>query len=78
MEIHRNAVADRFDAAWAHVRSRIPADAGAPERHAWTGDPRTANWVGAARRARERAERLAGRRAPRERQEDATARTRAS
>ena len=65
MEIHRKGVADRFDAARAYVRARIPADSGAPERRAWNGDPCTANWVGGASREQERAKRLAARRAAR-------------
>jgi hypothetical protein len=34
----------RFDAARAHVRARIPKDAGAPERHAWMSDSCTVTW----------------------------------
>jgi hypothetical protein len=41
----RKEVADRFDAARAHVRARIPKGAGAPERHAWMSDCCTVTWV---------------------------------
>ena len=41
----RDGVADRFDAARAHVRARIPKDAGVPERHAWMSDSCTVTYV---------------------------------
>jgi hypothetical protein len=41
----RNGVADRFDAARAHVRARIPKDAGGPERDAWLSEFCTATWA---------------------------------
>ncbi len=40
----RSGEAHRFDAARAHVRARIPKDAGAPERHAWMSDSCTVTW----------------------------------
>jgi hypothetical protein len=41
----RDGVSDRFDAARAHVRGRIPKDAGAPERHAWMSDSCTVTYA---------------------------------
>jgi hypothetical protein len=41
----RDGEAGRFDAARAHVRARIPKDAGAPERHAWMSDSCTVTWA---------------------------------
>ncbi len=72
IEARRDAVADRFDAARAHVRSRVPHDAGGPERDAWNGDMCTARWFGDLERADKRAEKLARRRAAREQQKNAT------
>jgi hypothetical protein len=46
--LHRNArndVAERFDAARAHVRARVPKDVGAPERDAWLSEFCTATWA---------------------------------
>jgi hypothetical protein len=41
----RNDVAERFDAARAHVRARTPKDAGVPERDAWLSEFCTATWA---------------------------------
>jgi hypothetical protein len=41
----RNDVAERFDAARAHVRARVPKDVGAPERDAWLSEFCTATWA---------------------------------
>ena len=41
----RAGEAHRFDAARAHVRARIPKDAGVPERHAWMSDSCTVTYV---------------------------------
>jgi hypothetical protein len=41
----RGGESGRFDAARAHVRARIPKDAGAPERHAWMSDSCTVTWA---------------------------------
>jgi hypothetical protein len=41
----RKSVADRFDAARAHVRALTPKKAGAPEREAWTFDYQHVNWI---------------------------------
>jgi hypothetical protein len=40
----RGGETHRFDAARAHVRARIPKDAGAPERQAWMSDSCTVTW----------------------------------
>ena len=40
----RGGETGRFDAATAHVRARVPKDAGAPERHAWLSEFCTATW----------------------------------
>jgi hypothetical protein len=45
MKARRGDEAHRFDAARAHVRARIPKDAGVPERHAWMSDCCTVTWV---------------------------------
>jgi hypothetical protein len=45
MVTRRDDVADRFDAARAHVRASIPKDAGAPERHAWMSDSCTVTYA---------------------------------
>ena len=44
MVARRAGESHRFDAARAHVRARIPKDAGAPERHAWMSDSCTVTW----------------------------------
>ena len=41
----RDSVADRFDAARAHVRARTPKNAGVPEREAWTDEYQHVNWI---------------------------------
>jgi hypothetical protein len=48
----RAGEAHRFDAARAHVRARIPNDAGAPERHAWMSDCCTVTWAKSPRKKR--------------------------
>jgi hypothetical protein len=45
IEDRREAVADRFDAARAHLRALTPKHAGAPEREAWAYDYCTVNWI---------------------------------
>ena len=45
MATRRDGEAHRFDAARAHVRARIPKDAGVPERHAWMSDSCTVTWA---------------------------------
>jgi len=63
IEARRKDVVDRFEAARAHVRARIPHDAGGPERDCWTCDMCTVRWFGDGKRESARAERLARRRA---------------
>jgi hypothetical protein len=75
IEARRKAVADRFDAARAHVRARVPPDAGGPERDAWNCDMCTIRWFGDLKREDARAERLARRRGAREEQNNATGQT---
>jgi hypothetical protein len=41
----RGGETHRFDVARAHVRARIPKDAGPPERHAWMSDCCTVTWA---------------------------------
>jgi len=41
----RTDVTDRFDAARAHVRARVPKEAGGPERDAWLSEFCTATWA---------------------------------
>ena len=76
IEARRGAVADRFDAARAHVRARIPHDAGGPERDCWNCDMCTTRWFGDSVRADKRAERLARRGGAFEEQKNATEQTR--
>jgi hypothetical protein len=72
IEARRGAVADRFDAARAHVRARIPHDARGPERDVWNCDMCKARWFGDLKRESDRAERLARRQAAREERKNAT------
>jgi hypothetical protein len=41
----RGGETDRFDAARAHVRARVPKDFGGPERDAWLSEFCTATWA---------------------------------
>ena len=52
IEGRRDGVSDRFDAARAHVRARIPKDAGRPERDAWMSDSCTGTWTKSPRKAK--------------------------
>jgi hypothetical protein len=48
----RGGVSGRFDAATAHVRARVPKDAGVSERHAWLSEFCTATWAKSPRKKR--------------------------
>jgi hypothetical protein len=48
----RDGVSDRFDAARAQVRSRVPKNFGGPERDAWLSEFCTATWAKSPRKAK--------------------------
>ena len=48
----RESVSDRFDAARAHVRARVPRNFGGPERDAWLSEFCTATWAKSPRKAK--------------------------
>jgi hypothetical protein len=76
IEARRKEVADRFDAARAHVRSLIPPGIGKPEQDVWNCDMCKTHWFGGLKREDERAARLARRRQAREQRNSATEETR--